>query len=128
MLKHVVMWKLKDNAAGNSKAENAREMKRRLETLAQAIPEIRRLEVGLNIKDSDRAMDVVLYSEFESLETLAAYSGHPAHQEVVTFVREIAAETRVVDYQLYALSLPAPPSPAPHPSAAPGRSRSAGPG
>ncbi|GAI29922.1 unnamed protein product [marine sediment metagenome] len=100
MLKHVVMWKLKDIAARNSKAENAREMKRRLEALTQAIPEIRRLEVGLNVKDSERAADVVLYSEFDSPAGLAAYIQHPAHQEVVTFVREIAAETRVVDYQL----------------------------
>lgn len=100
MIKHVVMWKLKDNVAGNSRGENAREMKRRLEALAQAIPEIRRLEVGLNIKDSERAADVALYSEFDSPADLAAYIQHPAHQEVVTFVREIAAETRVVNYEV----------------------------
>jgi len=58
------------------------------------------LEVGLNIKDSERAADVVLYSEFDSPEALAVYSRHSAHQEVVTFIREIASETRVVDYQV----------------------------
>jgi len=100
MIKHVVMWKLKDNVAGNSKGENAREMKRRLESLPEVIPEIRRLEVGLNVKDSERAADVLLYSEFDSPADLAAYIQHPAHQEVVTFVREIAAETRVVDYEV----------------------------
>jgi len=100
MIKHIVMWRLKEKARGAIKEENARAMKARLEVLPAVIPEIRRLEVGLNIKDSERAADVVLYSEFDSPEALAAYIGHPAHQEVVAFVREIASETRVVDYQL----------------------------
>lgn len=100
MIKHVVMWKLKDNVAGNSKEENARELKRRLEALPRAIPEIQRLEVGLNIKDSEQAMDVVLCSEFDTPKGLAAYSQHPAHQQVVAFVREIASESRVVEYEI----------------------------
>ncbi len=99
MIKHIVMWRLKEEAAGQTKADNARAIKTRLEALPQAIPEIRSLEVGLNTKDSERAMDVVLYSEFDSPEALAVYSRHPTHQEVVAFVREIAAESRVVDYE-----------------------------
>lgn len=94
------MWCLKEKAGGAAKAENARAMKARLESLPEVIPEIRRLEVGLNVKDSERAADVVLYSEFDSPEALAAYIGHPAHQEVVAFVREIAGETRAVDYEV----------------------------
>lgn len=100
MIKHVVMWRLKDDAGRNSKAENAKEMIRRLEALPAVITEIRRLDVGLNVKDSERAMDVVLVSEFDSPEALATYSRHPAHQEVVAFIREVAAETRVVDYEV----------------------------
>ncbi len=100
MIKHIVMWRLKEKACGAAKEENTRAMKARLEALAQIIPEIRHLEVGLNVKDSERAADVVLYSEFDSPADLDAYIQHPAHQEVVTFVREIAAETRVVDYEV----------------------------
>ncbi len=100
MIKHIVMWRLKEKARGAAKEENTRAMKARLEALAQIIPEIRHLEVGLNVKDSERAADVVLYSEFDSPADLDAYIQHPAHQEVVTFVREIAAETRVVDYEV----------------------------
>ena len=100
MIKHIVMWRLNEEAGGATKEDNARALKARLEALPAVIPEIRRLEVGLNVKDSERAMDVVLYSEFDSLETLAAYSGHPAHHEVVAFVRELVSETRVVDYEV----------------------------
>ena len=100
MIKHVVMWRLKDSAAGGDKAGNAQTMKARLEALHAAIPVIRRLEVGLNAKDSERASDVVLYTEFDNGEDLAVYSQHPAHQEVVKFISAIVSETRVVDYEV----------------------------
>ena len=100
MIKHIVMLRLKEEAGGIIKDENARALKKQLEALPHAIPEIQRLEVGLNIKDSERAADVVLYSEFDSPEALATYIQHPAHQEVVALVREIAGETRVVDYEV----------------------------
>ena len=98
MIKHVVMWRLKAEVEGGTKAENAREMKSRLEALPPRIQEIRRLEVGINISPSERSSDVVLTAEFDSPADLAAYSAHPAHQEVVAFIRGIAVETRVVDY------------------------------
>lgn len=100
MVKHIVMWRLKEPTDGSSKEEVARSFKQRLEELPQAIPEIRFYEVGINLKDSERASDVVLYSEFDSLEALTTYSQHPAHLEVVELVREIAAESRVVDYEV----------------------------
>jgi hypothetical protein len=100
MVKHIVMWRLKDSAAGSDKASSAQAMRARLEALPTAIPVIRRLEVGLNIKDSERSSDVVLYSEFDSAEALAVYSQHPVHQEVVAFIRGIVSETRVVDYEV----------------------------
>jgi len=99
IVKHIVMWRLKEPTSGSSKEAVARSFKLRLEALPQVIPEIRYYEVGLNLKDSERAADVVLYSEFDSLEALASYSLHPAHLEVVELVREIAAESRVVDYE-----------------------------
>ena len=100
MIKHIVMWRLKDSAEGADKLEQAGAVKRRLEALPGTIREIRRLEVGLNIKDSERASDVVLLAEFESRQDLASYARHPAHQAVVAFIRQIASETRVVDYEI----------------------------
>ncbi|MBA7595928.1 MAG: Dabb family protein [Calditrichaeota bacterium] len=100
MIKHIVMWRLKEKARGATKEDNAWTMKAHLEALPAVIPEIRRLEVGLNIKDSERAADVVLCSEFDSPEALATYIQHPAHMEVVAFVREVTNETRVVDYEV----------------------------
>ena len=50
MIKHIVLWKLKDDETGWSKQENAFELKRRLESLKSKIPEILELEVGFPIE------------------------------------------------------------------------------
>ncbi len=62
MIKHIVMWKLKDEAEGNSKAENAKIIKNSLEDLKGKINEIVHLEVGIDVNKSEQAYDVVLYS------------------------------------------------------------------
>lgn len=57
MLKHIVMWKLKEFAEGKTKAENALIMKESLERLVGIVPEIKSLQVGINEKTSDMAYD-----------------------------------------------------------------------
>lgn len=100
MIKHIVMWRLKDSAGGASKEENAKELKKRLQSLKDKIREIKHIEVGINISGSDAASDVVLYSEFDSMEDLDAYQKHPEHQKIVSFAGEIRSERRVVDYEV----------------------------
>ncbi len=100
MIKHIVMWRLHDQAEGADKSENAARLREMLRKLPERIPEIRRFEVGLNIDESEAAADVVLYSEFESLETLRRYQQHPEHQKVVQFLKKIRSEKRVADYQV----------------------------
>ena len=98
MIKHVVMWRLKDGEAGASRMESAAEIKARLEALQGAVPGIVSLEVGVNELAGDTAADVVLISEFASMEDLEAYQKHPLHQEVVAFVQAVAVERRCVDF------------------------------
>ena len=49
MIKHIVMWKLKESAEGRTKQENAWMIKQELEQLKGTIREIVSLEVGINI-------------------------------------------------------------------------------
>ncbi len=100
MIKHIVMWRLKDFAHGRSKEENAKELKNSLESLKEKIREIKYIEVGIDVNRSDAAFDVVLYSEFDSLEDLEAYQKHPEHVKVAGFVSEIRSERAVVDYEV----------------------------
>jgi quinol monooxygenase YgiN len=99
MVKHIIMWRLKDSAEGFSKAENAQRVKQQLEELARRIPQIKYLEVGININPSQDAFDVVLYSEFENRDDLETYQNHPAHLAFKEFISEIRTEKRLVDYE-----------------------------
>lgn len=96
MIKHIVMWRLSE--AAGAKADNALELKRRLEGLNGKIPGLLKLEVGIDFSRESESSDVVLYSEFDSNAALQAYQAHPAHAEVVPFVKTVRAERRVVDY------------------------------
>ena len=81
MVKHIVMWKLKEEAEGKTKKENAEIIKSSLEGLKNKISEIVEIEVGINWNDSDAAYDVVLYSVFNTREDLDSYQVNP-HQDV----------------------------------------------
>ncbi|MBK1810592.1 Dabb family protein [Clostridium sp. YIM B02505] len=98
MIKHIVMWKLKDYAEGNDKQFNANEIKIRLEALKDKISEIGKIEVGIN-NNSANSYDVVLYSEFESYESLNSYQNHPSHLEVAAFVKAVNVDRACVDYE-----------------------------
>jgi len=100
MIKHIVMWKLKDSARGVSKDQNALELKSVLEGLKNKISVIKQIEVGINFNKSSAAYDVVLYSEFDSEQDLQAYQKHPDHVKVVDFVNEIRDDRAVVDYEI----------------------------
>ena len=98
MLKHIVMWKLKDFAEGKTKEENASTMKNMLEGLKEKIAEIDTIEVGISMKPSEAAFDVVLYSEFMDEKALEKYQKHPEHIKVADFVGKIKEERILVDY------------------------------
>lgn len=100
MIKHIVAWKLKNEAEGNNKDKNAKIIKERLESLKDVIKEIKKIEVGININTSNMAYDVVLYSEFESIEDLEKYQKHPEHISVAEFVGKVKEDRIVVDYEV----------------------------
>ena len=101
MIKHIVMWKLKDFAEGANREENARRMKKALEGLKDAIPQISLIEVGFDFNRSETALDIALYSEFASKEDLQIYQQHPAHVNVAqSLVQKVTQERKGVDYEI----------------------------
>ncbi len=98
MIKHIVMWRLKQEAAGATKQENAMRLKESLESLKDKIESLKAVEVGINYNPSPAAFDVVLYSEFDDEEGLNAYQNHEEHLKIVDFVGEIRTDRAVVDY------------------------------
>ncbi|HUJ17218.1 MAG TPA: Dabb family protein [Nitrospirota bacterium] len=99
MIKHIVLWKLKPEAEGATKDQNAAFMKRELEALKAKIPQIKHIEVGLNLIPSDAAHDVALYSEFATEQDLDIYQKHPDHLRIAAFVAKVRESRAVVDYK-----------------------------
>jgi hypothetical protein len=100
MIKHIVMWQLKEAAHGNPKAANAQIIKEKLEALNGRIPGLLKLEVGINYAPEPGGSDVVLYSEFPTRQDLDNYQSHPEHLAAASFIRAVNAERRVVDYEV----------------------------
>lgn len=102
MIRHIVIWRLKDEAQEKTREENALLIKKTLEALPAAIPVIRSLEVGINIMASADASDIVLNTTFDSLSDLGEYQRHPEHVRFVEFLAGLKTEKRVVDYDIHA--------------------------
>ena len=100
MIKHIVMWKFKEEAEGKSKAENIGIVKKDLEALKGVIPQITNdFEVGINFTEADTAYDAVLVSSFISKEDLLAYRNDPRHKKAAGYNKKVRSERVVVDYE-----------------------------
>ncbi|WP_031479270.1 Dabb family protein [Maridesulfovibrio frigidus] len=98
MIKHIVMWTLKDEAAGGTAAENGLKMKEMLENLSGKIEGLKHIEVSVDTFGAIPDCSVVLYSEFETTQDLDFYQTHPLHQECGSFIKQVAASRSAVDY------------------------------
>ncbi|WP_040211440.1 Dabb family protein [Clostridium polynesiense] len=99
MVKHIVMWRIKDHAEGKSKKDNCLLIKNDLEGLKSKIPGIINIEVGINILMDNAAYDLVLYSEFEDYEGLNQYQNHEEHLKVAKYIGLVKEDRIVVDYE-----------------------------
>lgn len=95
MIVHIVMFTFKEQ----NKAENIAKAKAMLEALVEKIEPLKSMEVGIDFNQTERAMDLSLYSTFDTQEGLRTYATHPAHLEVVAFIKEVTEASKVVDYE-----------------------------
>ncbi len=94
MIKHIVMWKLKE-----PKAENAAKAREALETCRDAVPGILKYEIGEDIGVDAGPWDIVLYSEFTDREALAAYQVSAPHVVVKSVLGPLRESRAAVDYE-----------------------------
>ena len=101
MIKHRVFFGWVETANGKSKAEHALVIKEELENLKHLIPEIIKIEVGINHPDAPQDnYDLALYSEFDSFETLNIYQEHPEHKRVAAYIGKVKSSRAAVDYEV----------------------------
>jgi hypothetical protein len=101
MIKHIVFFGLADNAEGKTKAENALKIKTELENLQHLIPQIKKIEVGINYPNAPKTnYDIALYSEFETFEDVDIYQEHPEHKKVAAYIGKVRVSRAAVDYEV----------------------------
>lgn len=98
MIKHIVMWRIKDDCEGQDKRATALFLKEELESMIGKVDGLRTLEVGINVNSSPAAYDLVLITEHSTLRDLEFYQEHPVHLAVAALIKASTKERVVVDY------------------------------
>lgn len=99
MVKHVILWKLKDGMATEEKTRIKADIKERLEGLKDKIPGLMDIKVHTKGLASSNA-DLMLDSSFTDEAALNGYSVHPAHVAVAdTKVRPFTEIRLCLDYE-----------------------------
>ncbi|MCR4778272.1 MAG: Dabb family protein [Lachnospiraceae bacterium] len=100
MVKHVILWTLKDDYSGVEVDKIKSEIKAGLEGLGGKIPgliDIRVVTEGLSSSNTD----LMLVSTFENFDALKGYSKNPLHVEVANSkVRPFTASRNCFDYEV----------------------------
>ena len=94
MVVHIVLFEFRPE----NKEENIKTATEMLNGLAESIPTLNSMEVGVNYSDKERAMDMSIITTFDTKWGLEAYATHPEHLKVVAFLKEVVTESKVVDY------------------------------
>ena len=99
MVKHLILWKLKDELSAEEKKQIKAGIKTGLEGLQGKIPGLLKLRVQTEGLSSSNA-DLMLDSAFTDEEALKGYSIHPAHVEVAdTKVRPYTQTRLCLDFE-----------------------------
>jgi Stress responsive A/B Barrel Domain len=100
MIKHIVMWKLKEHAEGADRLSNAKKMLALLNSCNNLVPGMLKLEAALATPELEATYDVILYTEFADKAALDAYQEHPAHVAIKPFIGAVRLERQCMDYRV----------------------------
>ncbi|MDF2789930.1 MAG: stress protein [Neobacillus sp.] len=97
MVEHIVLLKFSTTTTKEQKEE----LIRRTLELKNVIPGIMDIQQGFNFSNRSQGYEIGLTVRFEDKASLDNYGPHPAHQEIVTYLKEIGMEDSIiVDFHL----------------------------
>ncbi|MDE6566027.1 MAG: Dabb family protein [Clostridia bacterium] len=94
MIKHIVMYKLK-----NPTKENCQAMVDKFMSMQGKIDVLKSVIAGSDILKSERSFDVCLECVFENVKDMQTYQSHPVHIPVREFVGSLVEKAHSVDYE-----------------------------
>jgi len=100
MVKHIILWTLKDMPE-DEKAKVKAEIKEGLEALKGKVPGLIDIKVYTTGRLASSNADLMLDSTLESAEALQVYAKHPEHVAVADGkVRPFAAQRTCLDFEI----------------------------
>lgn len=100
MVRHIVMFKLKEFASPAEKQAKLDEIKTRLEALIDKIDVLCKIEVKFNC-NPEESWDLILITELDSLADVSTYANHPEHVAVAKgIIGPVKADRACVDYEM----------------------------
>lgn len=100
MIRHIVMFRLKDFPVESEKMTAAKQVITRLDELPLKIDLICRYEAGIDVRKLSWSFDIVLTMDFNTMDDLEAYTIHPAHQDFIAFNKDFSVEKTCIDYEV----------------------------
>lgn len=79
MVKHIILWTLKDSLSEEEKIQIKKSIKEGLESLKGVIPGLIDINVQIDGRLASSNADLMLDCTLESEEALKGYAVHPAH-------------------------------------------------
>ena len=105
MVRHIILWTLRNDMTEQEKNERALAIKKGLESLAGRIPGLLSIKVVASGKLPTSNADVMLDSSFTDFDALKGYAVHPDHVAVADgIVRPYTASRTCLDFEYDALS------------------------
>lgn len=95
MIRHIVLFRLKDRSPENLKA--TAEL---FYTLRGKVPGLLSVETGVDFYRTERSYDIALVCTFADCAALEGYQTHPAHLPVREHMHRIRESSVACDYEL----------------------------
>jgi quinol monooxygenase YgiN len=99
MIRHLVLWTLAAETP-EEKAAVVAEMKSRFDALLPQVDGTERLDIRADLGTTAGNWDVVLDSDYRDAAALDAYQVHPAHLELVAYVKSVTTGRVCVDFEV----------------------------
>lgn len=100
MVKHVAIWKIRDELTPQQREVLSLKLKNGLEALLGQIDGLEHIKVYINMLDGSSG-DIILESVHRDEEALIAYRNHPKHIEAAeAFVRPVAKDRVSADFEV----------------------------
>ena len=100
MIKHIVMFKLKEEAGGKTAKENLGGALERLKNFEQEIPSLVHFEARTNSSEAPESnYELALVCDFHDIDGLNEYQVHPVHKSFGAYITPVRESRACIDYE-----------------------------